>query len=578
MRRLLVYIKPYQGVALWSMLLVLGSVGVDLMVPRLLARVIDQGIARRDMSVVLSTAGMMILAATISAVLAVANTTLSVRVAQSFGHDVRSALYRQVQGLSFGNLDRLQTGQLLVRLTSDVTMTQTLIQLALRMFIRAPLMIVGSIVAMTLTNRQLATVLVVLLPITGCVVWLFTTRLQPAFQEVQLRLDRLNTVLQENLAGVRVVKAFVREDHEGQRFDRTNVALADQSAQVAQLMTLFFPLVMLIMNSGMVAVVWYGGRLVVGGNMSTGSIVAFVNYFLSTMFPLLLLGMTIGQFAAAGASADRILEVLDSRADVQEQPDAIDLKHVVGRVAFEGVSFCYSGEGSAMVLNDVNLVAEPGQTVAILGATGSGKSSLVNLIPRFYDVCGGRVTIDGVDVRSVTLESLRSHVAAVLQEAVLFSGTVRDNIRYGRPAADDQEVVAAAQAAQAHGFISTFPEGYDTMVGQRGVTLSGGQKQRIAIARALLMHPPILILDDSTSSVDVDTEAQIQEALEGLRKVSTSFVVAQRISTVLNADKIVVLDQGTIAAQGTHAELMDSSSIYREIYDSQLGDGGAQNG
>jgi len=381
-------------------------------------------------------------------------------------------------------------------------------------------------------------------------------------------------VLQENLTGIRVVKSFVRRDHENQKFEGANVELYGTSLRVTQLLSVFFPIIMALLNLGTVAIIYYGGLQVFAGTASVGQIMAFINYLFSTMFPILMLSMMAGQVSAANASSRRIMQVLDSEPEVQDIPDAIALDEMKGRVVFEDVAFSYRDDGGDPVLTDVSFAAEPGETVAILGSTGSGKSSLINLIPRFYDVSGGRVTIDGVDVRDLRMDDLRRHVGISLQEAVLFSGTIRDNIRYGRPDASDEEVVAAAKAAQAHEFITGFPEGYDTMVGQRGVNLSGGQKQRVAIARALLVRPTILILDDSTSAVDVETEALIEGALEELMKDRTSFVIAQRISTVLKADKIIVLDDGQVAAEGNHDTLMETSPIYREIYESQLGDGG----
>ena len=328
------------------------------------------------------------------------------------------------------------------------------------------------------------------------------------------------------------------------------------------------------MNLSTVAVVYFGGLQAIAGTLTIGEIMAFINYLLSTMFPLLMLSMMAGQISAANASAERVIEIIDSTPQVQDAPEAKTITTLKGRVAFEDVSFSYDGDGSEAVLQNINLVAEPGQTVAILGATGSGKTSLIHLIPRFYDVTKGRVTIDNMDVRNITQASLRAHIGMSLQEVILFSGTIRDNIKYGKADASEGEVVAAAKAAEAHEFIMGFPDGYDTLVGQRGVNLSGGQKQRLAIARALLVNPRILILDDSTRFVDVETEAKIHEAMEALMKDRTNFIVAQRVSTVLNADKIVVLNEGTIAAEGTHFELMQMSPIYREIYDSQLGTGG----
>ncbi|MBC8446303.1 MAG: ABC transporter ATP-binding protein, partial [Chloroflexi bacterium] len=346
-----------------------------------------------------------------------------------------------------------------------------------------------------------------------------------------------------------------------------------ENIKVMQLAAALMPTMLFLVNLGVVGVVWLGGQLAISGDLTVGQIVASINYMSYSLFPMMMLGAMTGPLSAADASAGRIWEVLDSPAEVQDRPNAQPLPNVTGRVAFENVCFSYNHDCQELVLQDINLVAEPGQTVAILGATGSGKSSLTYLIPRFYDVERGRVTLDGVDVRDIPLDALRTQIGIALQETVLFSGTVRDNVRYGRPDATDKEVIAAAKAAQAHDFIAAFPDGYDALVGQRGVNLSGGQKQRIAIARALLVQPKVLILDDSTSAVDVETEAQIEAALEQLMADSTTFVIAQRISTVLNADKIVVLDRGQIAAEGTHAELMVSSPIYREIYESQLGNG-----
>ena len=613
--RMLHFVKPYTVPAVLSMALLLGVVAADLLIPRLTQRVIDQGIDQQDMQLIVTTALMMLGAATLSALFAVGNTLLSVRVAQSTGADVRSAIVRKVQTFSFGNLDHIQTSELLVRATSDVNQVQMIVQIALRMLTRAPLWMLGSVVMLILTSTRLALLMLALLPVVLGIVWFFLTRARSLFVAVQQKLDRLNRVLQENLAGVRVVKAFVRDDYENARFDQVNRDLTAENVKVMQLIATLIPTMMTLVNLAVVGVLWFGGNLSARGELSVGQIVASVNYMAFSLFPLMMLGGMTGPLSAADASAGRIWEILDSTAAVQNRPDARTLPgvreplptawrsgyplHWEGRVAFEDVCFSYnhgrnpvsvSLEGGAATVSDplhdcdepvlqgVNLVAEPGQTVAILGATGSGKSSLIHLIPRFYDVTQGRVTLDGVDVRDVPLSALRAQIAIALQETVLFSGTIRDNIRFGRPDATDEEVIAAAKAAQAHDFIVALPEGYDSPVGQRGVNLSGGQKQRIAIARALLVQPKILILDDSTSAVDVETEAKIEVALEQLMAGRTTFVIAQRISTVLNADKIVVLDRGQIAAEGTHAELMHSSPIYREIYDSQLGNGVALNG
>ena len=572
-RRITAYVKPYLKESILSILLLSAVVFMDLMIPRLVQVLIDEGVYKADMAVITRTSLLMVGASLLSAFFMIMNTVFAVRTSRGFEADVREALFRKIQSFSFGNLDDFRTGELITRLTSDLNQLQMMVLMSLRMFIRAPLMFFGSIWIMVNTNFQLAKIMLALLPITGVFVILFVRVLQPLFMRIQKKLENLNQVLQENLAGVRVVKAFVRQDYENRRFNDANTELMKESVWMSKLGGVMFPIMMLIMNLGTAGIVYYGGVQTIQGVTTVGEIMAFVNYIFMTSFPILMLAMMAGQLGASNASAKRILQVLDSEPDVQSKPDAVTLDPMVGRVEFRDVMFSYDNDGGEPVLSNINLVAEPGQTVALLGSTGSGKTSLVHLIPRFYDVTGGSVSIDGVDVRDLDQKLLRRSIGVSLQEPVLFSGTVRDNIRYGRPEASDEAVVEAAKAAQAHGFISGFPAGYDAEIGQRGVNLSGGQKQRIAIARALLLKPRILILDDSTSSVDVETEILIEEALDELMKQSTSFVIAQRISTVLNADKIVVLDNGSVAAEGTHSELMAGSSIYQEIYDSQLGGG-----
>jgi len=575
-RRVLRYLSPYKKEAALATVLLTLVVVADLSIPRLVQIIIDEGVARSDMDVVLRTSLFMIGASLLSAAFMIGNTIFSVRASRGFEADLRESIFKKIQTFSFGNLDDFTTGQLLTRLTSDINQIQMIIIMGLRMFTRAPLMFIGSIGIMFVTNPRLATVMVALLPITVVLVGVFVRIVQPLFTKVQERLEYLNQVMQENLMGIRVVKAFVRREYEYERFDEANKELYGSQLRVTQLLSIFFPLIMALLNLGTVAIIYFGGLQVFAGTTSVGQIMAFVNYLFSTMFPVLMLSIMAGQISAANVSAKRVMQILDTEPEVGDRLGAVLLDDIKGNVAFEDVSFSYMDDGGEPVLNGISFTAEPGETVAILGSTGSGKSSLINLIPRFYDVTSGRVTIDGVDVRDLKMNTLRSHIGISLQEAILFSGTIRDNIRYGRPDATEEEVIAAAEAAQAHEFIMGFPQGYDTMVGQRGVNLSGGQKQRIAIARALLVNPRILILDDSTSSVDVETEARIEEALKELKKERTSFVIAQRISTVLNADKILVLDRGRIAAEGSHSELMETSPIYREIYESQLGDGGVQ--
>ena len=572
--KLLPFVKPYWRRAIVALILLTSLVFLDLAIPRLIQRIIDQGIAQNDQAVVIQTALLMIGISVLSTFIAIGNNISSVQVGESVARDLREAIFLKIQTFSFGNLDQQKTGQLMVRLTSDASAVQRLVQISLRIGTRAPLLMIGSLFLMINTSPQLALTLLPLLAVTSAIIVFFIFKMEPLFRTVQQRLDRLNTVLQENIAGVRVVKAFVRADFEGARFQVANDDVTNRSVQVMQFMGAMSPILTMCVNIGMVLVIWNGGAQAIRGDMSVGQIVAFTNYLLTTMNPLTMMTQLSNTWAMGMASAKRINEVLDTIPQVQDVPDAVALPDQTdARIVFENVAFHYNGNNAESVLEDVNLVAAPGETVAILGATGAGKSTLINLVPRFYDVSSGRILIDGTDIRQVKQDSLLAQIAVVPQETILFSGTVRDNIRYGRPEATDEQVIAAAQAAQAHDFIMALSKGYNTNVEERGVNLSGGQKQRIAIARALLTQPKILILDDSTSSVDVETETQIQDALQQQMRQHTSFVVAQRISTVLKADKIIVIDQGRVAAEGTHQELMQTSPIYQEIYDSQLGNG-----
>jgi len=568
------YLYPYWKQSILALTLLTAVVFMDLAIPRLIQRIIDQGINKGNTDVVIQTTLIMLGLSVLSAIFAIGNNILSVQAGEGVARDLREALFLKIQSFSFGNLDRLRTGQLIVRLTSDVIMLQRVSRMILRIGTRAPLLLIGSLILMFSTDHRLALTMLPLLIVTGVVIVVFIIKLSPLFLLVQKKLDAVNTVLQENISGVRVVKAFVRADYENQRFEIANDDFTETNIKVMQWMAFMFPILTLLINIGIVVVLWSGGLQSMQGDLSVGEIVAFTNYLLTTMTPLMIMAMLSNVLAAGNASAERVTEVLENTPEVQEQPEAMALPpNVQGRVTFENVGFHYNGTSDEPVLCGINLVAEPGQTVAILGATGSGKSTLINLIPRFYDVSEGSVTIDGVDVRQIAGDSLLAQIGVALQETILFSGSVCDNIRYGRPDASEDEVIAAAKAAQAHEFIMQLPQGYDTDIAQRGVNLSGGQKQRIAIARALLLKPKILILDDSTSAVDVETETKIQAALDEMMADRTSFVVAQRISTVLTADKIVIIDRGQIAAEGTHSELMETSPIYQEIYDSQLGNG-----
>ncbi|HEY2734340.1 MAG TPA: ABC transporter ATP-binding protein [Polyangiales bacterium] len=571
------FISPYRRQAWLALLLLTLLVVLDLAIPRLIQRIIDEGIGKGDRAVVLTTSLIMLGISALSTVIAIGNNIYSVQVGEGVARDLRESLFLHIQQFSFGNLDRQKTGQLLVRMTSDVAAIKSLTQISLRIGTRAPLLIIGSLFLMVSTSPSLALTLLPLLLVTSFLIGFFILKTEPLFRTVQTKLDVLNGVLQENIAGARLVKSLVRGRFEGERFERANEDMTERSIAVMQFTSAMMPALTFCINIGIVVVIWAGGLSAIHGRLSVGQIVAFSNYMLTTMTPLVMMTMLSNMWAAGLASAARVREVLDAVPEVQDADAAIDLPaSAPAKVSFDRVVFAYRGENSEPVLRDIVLEAEPGQTIAILGATGAGKSSLVQLIPRFYDATAGRVMFGGEDVRAITQRSLLGRIGLVPQEALLFSGSVRDNIRYGRPDASEEDVVAAARAAQADEFIRELPHGYDAAVAPRGANFSGGQKQRIAIARALLLEPDVLIFDDSTSAVDVETETKIQDALAQKRHQRTTFVVAQRISTVLKADKIVVLDKGRIAAQGTHPELMRTSAVYQEIYESQLGGGIAE--
>jgi ATP-binding cassette subfamily B protein len=573
-KKLLHFVKPYWRRSLVALALLIAVVLMDLAIPRLIQHIIDQGINGGNMRVVINTTIIMLVISALQTLFAIANNLFSIQVGESVARDLREALFLKIQSFSFGNLDHINTGKLMVRLSSDTTAFQRMVQVSLRIGTRAPLLMIGSLILMFVTDSRLALMIVPVLLATALVIIFFVSRMGPLFLTVQKKLDRLNTVLQENIAGVRLVKAFVRADYENERFADANEDFTDRNIRVMRFMATLFPAMSIFINVGMVIVIWAGGIQSIGEGVSVGQIVAFINYLQTTMGPLGIMVMLANVVAAATASAERINEVLDTVPEVQDVSNPLSLPVEPGkRIAFEGVNFHYNGTNQGLVLNGVNLIAKPGQTVAILGATGAGKSSIVDLVPRFYDVASGSVTWNGVDVRQMKQSDVLAEIGVVPQETVLFSGTVRDNIRYGRPDATEEEVMAAARAAQAHDLIMNLPNGYDTRVEERGVNLSGGQKQRIAIARALLLKPSVLILDDSTSSVDVETETKIQDAMKDWISDNTVFVVAQRISTVLHADQIIVVDEGNVVAQGTHNELMQSSPVYQEIYASQLGEG-----
>jgi ATP-binding cassette subfamily B protein len=491
------------------------------------------------------------------------------RNSQSMAFEIRNDLFAKIQRLSFSYHDRNQTGQLMIRATDDVEKVRLFLGQGLLQLIGAILLLSATLVILFTTNSQLALATIWILPVALILFMIFGTISQPLFTKVQIKLSGLNTILQENLAGIKVVKAFTREKSEQKKFKDSATNLMNQQIGISRLFAFLFPLVFLVANLGQATTLNVGGQQIIHGSLTLGEWQEFSLYLVYLFLPVAQFGFIITQFGQAAASAKRIFEILDAKSEVADKPNAIALPAVMGTVRFEDVTFRYFGSGDP-VLKNVNFETKPGERIALLGATGSGKTTIINLLPRFYDPSEGKITIDGYDLRDITLDSLRSQIGIVLQETTLFSGTIRENIAFGKVDASMEEIEKAARAAAAHEFIMSFPEGYDTSVGERGTTLSGGQKQRVAIARALLLNPRILILDDSTSSVDLATEAKIQEALDLLMKERTSFVIAQRISTVMSADQILVLDKGQIVAQGKHEELLETSEIYADIYCSQL--------
>jgi len=491
------------------------------------------------------------------------------RNSQTVAFEIRNELFDKIQRLSFSYHDQNQTGQLMIRATDDIEKVRLFIGQGLVQLAGAAILLVATLSLLLSTNWQLALVSMPILPAALIIFMIFGIVSQPLFAKVQARISDVNTVLQENLAGIKVVKAFAREQMQQEKFRVAAGNLLNQSLTVSRVFGFLFPVVLLVANLGQASVLYFGGKQIVNASLTLGEYQEFSLYLIYLFLPLAQFGIIITQLGQAGASAARIFEILDATSDVQDKPDAVTLPAVSGRVTFDNVTFKYPGGGDP-VLSEVNFTVEPGQCVALLGATGSGKTTIINLLPRFYDPSSGSIMIDGLDLRSVTLDSLRSQIGIVLQETTLFSSTIRENIAFGRPNATLAEVQAAARAAAADDFIDAMPEGYDTPVGERGSTLSGGQKQRIAIARALLLNPRLLILDDATSSVDLQTESRIQAALDHLMRGRTSFVIAQRISTVINADLILVLDRGKIVASGRHLDLLENNDLYAEICRSQL--------
>jgi len=567
--RLLSYLKPYWKQTALAYLCLAITMGLGLIIPWLIKEVLDRGLAARDQQFMIMAALAVVGIYALNALFSFGLQYLREWISQRVAYDVRNQLYDHVQRLSFAYHDTAQTGQFMSRATSDVEAVRAYTGPGLMDLTHSAFLLLAVSIILFTVNARLAIITMIPTLLIFIITVRFGRLIRPVHMRIQQHFSRMSTTLQENLSGVRVVKAFAREPHEIDKYRQDNWKLLSENMNSVRMWSFDFPMMRFLTAVSTALLLWYGGQDVLAGTLSIGTIVAFNSYLVMLSWPLRRLGWVVNLLARASASGERIFEIVDARSAVVEKPAAIELPRLDGHVRFEHVTFSYGGKP---VLRDVDIDAQPGQVVALLGLTGSGKTTVVNLIPRFYDVGMGRILVDGRDVRSVTLASLRRQIGVVLQENFLFSASVRDNIAYGRPDAAMDDVVAAAKAAHAHDFIENLPFGYDTRVGERGITLSGGQKQRVAIARALLMDPRILILDDSTSSVDTETEHLIQQALTRLMEGRTTFVIAQRLTTILRADQILVMQDGVVVQRGRHHELLEQGGLYRRIYDLQLSD------
>ncbi len=568
------YITPYLSAFVIGPLMMLTEVAGEVMLPKFMSMIINNGVASRNVAYIGKMGALMVLTVLFMAVGGILGAYFSAKASISFTSDMRNDLFQKVQQFSFENIDGYSTGSLVTRLTNDVQQVQTVLMMGLRMALRAPGMFLGALIMAFMMNRQLAVIILIVIPLLLAAIILILKTAFPRFGEMQRRLDRLNSGIQESLTNVRVVKSFVREDHEIEKFSRLNRDLKESSLRALRIVITTMPVMMFAMNVTTLAVVWYGGNIIIAGKMPVGDLTAFTTYIVQILMSLMMLSMVFLQSSRASASMKRINEIFDTEIGLNDDnAKNKDKKVTEGRVEFKNVSFGYSGENGRkdLVLEGISFMAEPGQTIGIIGSTGSGKTSLVQLIPRLYDVTGGEVLVDGVNVKEYSLKHLREGVGMVLQKNILFSGTIEENLRWGNEDAPMEDVIRFSESAQADPFVKTFKNGYDTEMGQGGVNVSGGQKQRLCIARALLKRPKILILDDSTSAVDTATEAKIRESLYHDLKDTTKIIIAQRISSVQEADQILVLEDGKIIGHGTHEELLKTCETYSEIYTTQIG-------
>lgn len=570
MKRYAKYIKPYLSAFIIGPLLMITEVVGEVFLPKLMSMIINVGIANRDISYIITVGIVMALTAVVMMIGGVGGAYFSTKASVSFSTDLRRDVFSKIQKYSFRNIDQFSTGSLVTRLTNDISQVQMVLMMALRMMLRAPGLFVGALIMAVSMNWRLALIILVVIPLLTCAIVVILKIGFPRFERMQRKLDRLNSGIQEALTNVRVIKSFVREDFEAEKFQEKNRDLMEGSIHAMKVVIVSMPVMTLAMNVTTLAVVWYGGNMIIGGGMQVGDLTAFTTYIVQILMSLMMLSMIFLQSSRAMASMKRINEVLDTEIDLNDDEAGEKQKTVEqGKIEFRNVSFSYGRDTKEWVLHDLNFTISPGQTVGIIGATGCGKTTLVSLIPRLYDAGKGQVLVDDVDVRDYSLKNLRDGVGMVLQKNVLFSGTIEENLLWGDEDADHDKVVEFAKAAAADEFISSFPNGYETELGQGGVNVSGGQKQRLCIARALLKQPKILILDDSTSAVDTATEAKIQESFGTFLKDTTKIIIAQRINSVERADQIIVMDDGGIVGMGSHEELLAVCQPYQEIYYSQ---------
>ncbi len=569
-KKLLKYVGEYKKYAVITPVFMIGEVVMEILIPLVMAEIIDNGIqGSGGINYTVKMGGLMVLMAFVSLFFGAAGGKTAATASMGFARNLRNDLFDRVQDFSFSNVDKFSTGSLVTRLTTDVTNTQNAFMMLLRMGFRAPTMLIGATIMAVMINARLSLVFLVAIPVLGVALYLIVSHAHPRFLKMLKQYDKLNAVVQENLIGIRAVKAFVREDYEEKKFEENADAVRKAQKFAEKLVVLNMPIMQLCMYGSIVAVLWFGGNMVIGRTMEIGQLSSFISYIAQILMSLMMLSMIFIVSIISYASIERITEVLDEVSDIKNPEDGTAEKLGNGSIEFRDVSFSYSGDKENLTLSHVNLAIESGQTIGVIGGTGSAKTTLVQLIPRLYDVTGGELLVGGRDVRSYRLEELREQVAMVLQKNVLFSGTIRENLKWGNESATEEEIVAACKAAQAHDFIMNFPDGYETDLGQGGVNVSGGQKQRLCIARALLKKPKIMILDDSTSAVDTATDSQIRAELRDKLRGTTTILIAQRITSVCDADKIIVLDEGEINGFGTHEELMKTNTIYREVYLSQ---------